>query len=53
MSVQDEFFIVGGHDEAFVPYQGIEGAAGDPQVIGGPHLFADRVQQAGSAAGSS
>jgi hypothetical protein len=53
MSVQDEFFSGGGHDEASTPYQGIEGAAGNPQVIGGQHdSFAGRVQQAGSAAGS-
>jgi hypothetical protein len=53
MSVQDEFFSGGGHDEASTPYQGVEGAAGDPQVIGGQHdSFAGRVQHAGSAAGS-
>ncbi len=50
MSVQDEFFFGGVHAEASIPYQGVEGAAGDPQVIGGPHSFAGWVQQAGSAA---
>jgi hypothetical protein len=45
-------FYGGAHDEASIPCLGIEGAAGIPQVIGGPHSFAGRVQQAGSAAGS-
>jgi hypothetical protein len=51
MSVQDEFFFGGGHDEASIPYQGIKGAAVDPQVIGGQYSCAGRVQQARSAAG--
>jgi hypothetical protein len=52
MSVQDEFFFGGGHDEASIPYQGVEGAAVDPQVIDGQYSLAGRVQQARSAAGS-
>ncbi len=35
-----------------IPNQGIEGAAGNPQVIDGQHSFAGKVQQAKSAAGS-
>ncbi len=36
-----------------IPNQGIEGAAGNPQVIGGQHSFAGKVQQAKSVAGSA
>jgi len=35
MSVQDNFLFDGGHYEVSIPKQGIEGAASDPQVIGG------------------
>jgi hypothetical protein len=52
MSEQYEFFFGGGQDEACIPYQGFEGAAVDPQVIGGQHSLAGRVQQARTAAGS-
>jgi hypothetical protein len=51
MSVQDKFFFDGGQEDLH-PKQGIEGAAGNPQVIGGQHSFAGKVQQAKSAAGS-
>ncbi len=52
MSVQDEFFVWGGYDEASIPYQHVEGAAVDPQVIGGQYSLAGRFQQARSAADS-
>jgi hypothetical protein len=43
ISVQDKFFFGGGHDEASIPYQGVEGAAVDPQVIGGQYSLAVSV----------
>lgn len=35
MSVQNKFLFDGGHYEVSIPKQGIDGAAGDPQVSGG------------------
>ncbi len=45
------FFMVA--KKTSIPNQGVEGAAGYPQVIGGQHSFAGEVQQAKSAADSS
>ena len=54
MSVQDNFLFDGGHYEVSIPKQGIEGAAGDPQVIGGLHYcLAGGGQQAESATAGS
>ncbi len=46
MSVHDDYFLPG--DEASILNQGVEGAAGDPQVFGGNSLAGG---QQGSAAG--
>jgi len=53
MSVHNKFLFYDGHYEASLPNQGIEGAASDPQVSGGPqYCFAGWDQQAESATGS-
>jgi hypothetical protein len=50
MSVQVNFFLPRDLDEDSIPNQGVEGAAGDPQVIVGSSLAGGHQ---GSAAGSS
>jgi hypothetical protein len=47
--VQDIFFLLGDLDEDSILNQGVEEAAGDPQVIGGSSLAGGHQ---GSAAGS-
>jgi hypothetical protein len=49
MRVQDNFFLPRDLDEDSILNQGVEGAAGDPQVIGGSSLAGGHQ---GSAAGS-
>jgi hypothetical protein len=49
MSVQDDFFLPRDLNEDSILNQGVEGAAGDPQVIGGSSLAGGHQ---GSAAGS-
>jgi hypothetical protein len=49
MSVQDDFFLPRDLDEYSILNQGVEGAAGDPQVIGGSSLAGGHQ---GSSAGS-
>ena len=53
MSVHNKFYFMMAIMRPPYTKQGIEGAAGDPQVSGGPqYCFAGRGQQAGSATGS-
>ncbi len=49
MSVQVDFFLPRDLDEVSILNQGVEGAAGDPQVIGGSSLAGGHQ---GSAVGS-